>query len=640
MKNRNLILLLLFSAFFGFAVKAQNLQEGMKALDYENFASAKSIFKKLISQQPSEAKNYYYLGQGYSALGQKDSARIVYNTGVSSDSKSIYNYIGLGETYLDENNPQKANEYFNKAKDITSSKDINQYLLLANAYTMNSHPDCQQAINLLNKATEYNNKNADVYYQLGQAHECLNRGGEAVSAYERAGELNPAYAKAYTRVGVIWRLARNYNQALTAFQKAVAIDPNFPPAYREMAELYFYTGQFDVASQTYQKYLDLADKDDYTQFRYAQYLFLTKDYEGALKILNPLRDKMDQPIMWRLSAYSNYEMGNYPVGMEQINTFFQKSQSTRILSSDYEYLGKLMAKSGQDSLAMMNFQKAIEMDSSKISLYNEIGNNLFQQKKYHEAALAYKKKIDAAPKDATLQDYFNVGKSFYFSKEFPQADSAFSSMIELNPQWPIGYIWRARVMTNLDDPAAVKGLAAPFYETVVVKSMADTVKYNKELIEAYKYLGDINALRENYGASLFYYEKFLRLDSANTEVPKTVESVKSLYKNTASSVITLEKDTQGLYLIPGFINNTPVSFILDPAASGISVKQEAAAQLLGNANGETLHTVDQVKIANRSLKNQDITVIANLTGPAVIGADALNKLNIVIDYSKGSLLLK
>ncbi len=195
-------------------------------------------------------------------------------------------------------------------------------------------------------------------------------------------------------------------------------------------------------------------------------------------------------------------------------------------------------------------------------------------------------------------------------------------------------------MTNLDDPAAVKGLAAPFYETVVVKSMTDTVKYNKELIEAYKYLGDINALRENYGASLFYYEKFLRLDSANTEVPKTVESVKSLYKNTASSVITLEKDTQGLYLIPGFINNTPVSFILDPAASGISVKQEAAAQLLGNANGETLHTVDQVKIANRSLKNQDITVIANLTGPAVIGADALNKINIVIDYSKGSLLLK
>ncbi|MBA2407609.1 MAG: tetratricopeptide repeat protein, partial [Chitinophagales bacterium] len=189
MKNRNLILLLLFSAFFGFAVKAQNLQEGMKALDYENFASAKSIFKKLISQQPSEAKNYYYLGQAYSALGQKDSARIVYNAGVSSDSKSIYNYIGLGETYLDANNPQKANEYFNKAKDLTSSKDINQYLLLANAYTMNSHPDCQQAINLLNKATEYNNKNADVYYQLGQAHECLNRGGEAVSAYERAGEL-------------------------------------------------------------------------------------------------------------------------------------------------------------------------------------------------------------------------------------------------------------------------------------------------------------------------------------------------------------------------------------------------------------------------------------------------------------------
>ncbi|MBA2422498.1 MAG: tetratricopeptide repeat protein [Chitinophagales bacterium] len=468
----------------------------------------------------------------------------------------------------------------------------------------------------------------------------MNRGGDAVSAYERAGELNPSFAKAFTRVGVIWRLARNYNQALTSFQKAVAIDPNFPPAYREMAELYFYTGQFDVASQTYQKYLDLADKDDYTQFRYAQYLFLTKDYEGALRILNPLRDKMDQPIMWRLSAYSNYEMGNHQVGMEQINTFFQKSQSTRILSSDYEYLGKLMAKSGQDSLAMMNFEKAIEMDSSKISLYNEIGSNLFQQKKYHEAALAYKKKVDAAPKDATLQDFFNVGKSYYFSKEFQLADSAFTSMIQLNQQWPIGYIWRARVMTNVDDSTAVKGLAAPYYQTVIEKSMVDTVKYVKELIEAYKYLGDINALKENYGASLYYYDKFMRLDSANTEVPKTIESVKALYKNTSSSVITLEKDSQGLYLIPGFINNTSVSFTFNPLVSGISIDQEGATQLLGNANGGAIHTVDQIKIGNRSLKNPDVSMVANLPAPVIIGADALNKLNIVVNFINGTLLLR
>ncbi|MBA2422497.1 MAG: hypothetical protein H0V61_04660 [Chitinophagales bacterium] len=164
MKKRNLIIVFLLPALYSFAVKAQSLQDGIKALDYENFATAKSIFKKLISQQPSEAKNYYYLGQAHSALGQKDSARIVYNTGISSDSKSMYNYIGLGETYLDENNSQKASEFFDKAKDLTSSKDINQYLLLANAYTMNSHPDCQRAISLLNKATEYNNKSADVYY--------------------------------------------------------------------------------------------------------------------------------------------------------------------------------------------------------------------------------------------------------------------------------------------------------------------------------------------------------------------------------------------------------------------------------------------------------------------------------------------
>jgi tetratricopeptide (TPR) repeat protein len=537
--KRSIMLVVWTSCFAG--LFAQSTEDGIRAVDYENYATAKRIFSQLIRQNPSDARNYYYMGEALLALGNSDSARMVFNAGTQADAKSIYNFIGLGRTYLDQNNIQKATEYFDKAKALTTQKDVNLYVLLADAYTNSSHPNCQQSITLLNKAIEYNNKSADVYWELGNANECLSKGGEAVSSYERAGELNQTYAKAYTRVGVIWRLARNYNQSLTSFQKALTVDANFPPAYREMAELYFYTGQFDKATETYQKYLDMADKNDYTQLRYAKFKFLTKDYEGTLNILSSLKGKIDDPVIERLSAYSNYELGKYDEGLSQMTTFLNKTDPAKLLASDFEYYGKLLSKTGQDSLALINYKKAIELDSTKFSLYTEMGAAFFQAKKYHEAAEAYRQKVMAVPKEATLQDYFNVGKSYYFAKEFLQADTAFATMGQLNKAWPISYFWRARVMTNLDNPDSVKGLAAPYYHAMIEKAMADTNKYKKELIEAYKYLGDINALKENYGVSMYYYNKYMALEPNNTDVLKTVVSVKLLYKNPSSSTVPLRK---------------------------------------------------------------------------------------------------
>jgi tetratricopeptide (TPR) repeat protein len=636
--KRSVVLALWALVFF--SASAQTTEEGIRAIDYENYATAKRIFMQLTRLQPTEAKNFYYLGITYNLLSKADSARIAYNAGSQADPKFINNWIGLGRTYLDQSNAAKANEYFDKAKSLTSQKDVNLYILLADAYTNSSHPDCQQSLNLLTKAIEYTNKNADVYWELGNADECLNKGGDAVSAYERAAELNPAMAKALTRVGVIWRLARNYNQSLTSFQKAIAADPKFPPAYREMAELYFYTGQFDKAKETYQKYLDMADKDDYTQFRYAQYLFLTKDYQGAMTILNGLKSKIDDPIIYRLLAYSSYELGNYPEGLDYMNTFFSKIDSSKLLSSDYEYYGKLLSKTGQDSLAVINYEKAIAQDSTKFTLYNDLGALRFQEKRYHEAAEAYRRKVEASEKEATLQDYFNEGKSYYFSKEFLQSDSAFAQMTVLNKQWPIGYFWRARVMTNLDNPDSAKGLAAPYYQAVIEKAMVDTGKYKKELMEAYKYLGDINALKENYGASLYYYGKYMALEPTNTEVPKTMESVKSLYKNAATSTVPLQKNAEGSYIIPATINAAPVDLVFNASQIGIAVKQETASKLMGKADGGTMLTVDKITIAGRNVKTFVVHIDDTLTSPAEIGADALNSFNIVFDYATGSLLLR
>ena len=120
-KIKLIVLLLICNLSF---IHAQSFDEGIKAIDAENFATARGIFTNLIQQQPLEAKNYYYLGVVFCMVTNTDSARIIFNKGTEVDPKAYSNYVGLGRTYLDQNNEQKAQEYFDKAKSLTNQKDI------------------------------------------------------------------------------------------------------------------------------------------------------------------------------------------------------------------------------------------------------------------------------------------------------------------------------------------------------------------------------------------------------------------------------------------------------------------------------------------------------------------------------------
>ena len=150
MISRKLWVLLLL-AITGFS-QAQTTEDALKALDYENYATARRTLQELIKKHPEAAVNYYYLGTAYCTFSKIDSARMVLNAGIQADPKSIYNYVGLGRSYLEENNTQMANQNFDKAKSMTSQKDILQYKLMADAYTSAVHPNYDLAITLLNKA--------------------------------------------------------------------------------------------------------------------------------------------------------------------------------------------------------------------------------------------------------------------------------------------------------------------------------------------------------------------------------------------------------------------------------------------------------------------------------------------------------
>src|SRR5690606_16854399 len=126
MKMRKMTFLSLFLVSFG--IQAQDLQQAKQAIDAEQYQKAKTILKSIISADTNKGENYYYLADVYLTLKETDSARIYLNQGLQAKDNAHFNYIGLGQIALDENNIQKATENFDKALENIRKRDSEELI--------------------------------------------------------------------------------------------------------------------------------------------------------------------------------------------------------------------------------------------------------------------------------------------------------------------------------------------------------------------------------------------------------------------------------------------------------------------------------------------------------------------------------
>jgi tetratricopeptide (TPR) repeat protein len=241
--------------------------------------------------------------------------------------------------------------------------------------------------------------------------------------------------------------------------------------------------------------------------------------------------------MYRVLGYTCYETGDYAKGLEYINTYFNMAKThgrVKVSGSDYGQKGKLLSKSGQDSLAVEVLKQAIQEDPTYIDGYNDVASILTKQKKYGEAASYYQMKIERSEAPAPL-DYYYLGQSRYYNKEYQLADTAFALAAS---KYPDANFWRGRcnnrMEANPDQPIA--GLAKPHHEKFIRLVGADprSIEANKKnLIEAYNYLGVYYSINKNYDCSKAAFSKTLELDAAN-KIATTLNADENLVKATGT----------------------------------------------------------------------------------------------------------
>lgn len=545
--------------FISSVVFAQSLTDARKAIDAEQYQKGKAMLNSLTSTQATNPETFFYLGNLYLTTASInirpdyiDSAKAVFEKGISANAEYALNFVGLGAVDLAKKASPKAN--FDKAIALTKKKDHLTDLYIGRAYVNAPKPMITEGLVHLNKAKLLNEKDAQLFLVLGDAYRSEMKNSEAFSAYRTAFDLDKTFLRSKVELGKINKMSKAFEEAIAEFNSVITLDDKYGPAYRELAETYYqwawtskkeYEGRIKQALQFYEKYMDLTDRSLDSRLRHADFLYLVKDFKALEAEANEMA-KLDNvnPRVLRYLAYSAFENGNYMASSKALKDFIAKVEPTRLISQDYLYLGRAQMKdTTQFQEGIINIEKAVALDSTNAVVMSEIGQAFYKGKKYVEAAHAYE--IAIKNPDRALLDYYYLGMSYYFTygaqnaaKLNPpkdllvKADTAFSFLVKRSPTTQAGWQYRGRINRLLDENDS-QGLAVPYYEAYVKLVTLDkpelAAKSIPGLIEAYNYLGSV-ALRKDADKlkAKEYFDKVILLDPANVTAKESIAAIATL----------------------------------------------------------------------------------------------------------------
>ena len=535
MKKIKTGILFVAAMFFANLIFAQSIDEGKSFMYYERYKSAKDVFQKLLTANPSNEEAAYWLGQAYIAPDdrtEKDlaDAKALYQSKLAANPNSPLLIVGMGHIELIEGKKQDARNRFETAISLSQGKSIPvlNAIGFANGNPDSKNGDAAYAIEKLKQATAVKKFNdPDVYANLGDAYRKFADGSNAIQAYAMALTLNPKYARAVYRTGKVYQTQGALQEPIYMkyFDDAIAMDPKYAPAYYNLFN-YYYETNVPKASEYLDKWLANSDDDPKACFykaslKYAQGLFndaITKADECITA-----GGSTPYPNLFGLKAYSYNRLKDSTNAKAMFEEYFRRQAPEKIGGGDYStYATVLLKFIGNEAKAGELIEKAVLLDSivsNKVSFLKSIALVYDNQKNYMEAAKWYSRILDVK-KEYTKTDLYNAGYGYFRANAFDSSIRIFNKYTDKFPDDIFGYYMIGKANAGIDS-TGVLSLAVPSYMKAVQigEAAPDKEKVKNQLIGAYKYFIEYYYnVKKRQDSALIYVDKAIALDSTDTQL--------------------------------------------------------------------------------------------------------------------------
>jgi tetratricopeptide (TPR) repeat protein len=531
-------LFLIGAALFSTLTFGQTLKDAIYKTDNERYVDALKDFASLVKSDPMNGELYFYYGDCYFDKGLVDSAKMMWNKSFEVDKLRALPFVAAGRVLWIDGKKIEAKLEFDKAFALTKKDKLKRAEVIrgmAKIFIKSDNKDYDQALLILEEAILKDPKNEDNLLLKGDAlyAKTPDNASLAIKSYLAVLDINPKSARGVVRVAKIYQAAQNQEKANEMYKQAKQIDSTYAPAYRANAELNMLFGKKKAAIDDWQKYLNLNNNLE-ARYLYTSALFNAKQYcEAITEVKNLNANNFTNFYTERMLAFSyldcSLDSNAIRNGLEASNRFFTIAPSNMISYMDYKTKGALLIKAGQDSLGLIEYERAISTnDIAAKELTAEVASKYFKAKKFDKAIELYT--LRSKLLTLTSAEEYELGKAIFAGpKDYVLADTTFSKVIKLSPSYAPAYMWRARSNYKLDVNNE-RWAAQPYYEKVIelVKPEDRITPANKGMvIEACRYLCDYYAksAAKDLAKTKSFYEIILQIDP-NDATAKTALGIK------------------------------------------------------------------------------------------------------------------
>ncbi|MAJ44150.1 MAG: hypothetical protein CMF96_05305 [Candidatus Marinimicrobia bacterium] len=219
---------------------------------------------------------------------------------------------------------------------------------------------------------------------LKEANRRLESGliNEAIISYENIIDINPKFAMSYFRLGRIYYNDNNLEDAVYFFRKAIDLNP---------------------FNSTYNNYItNIAKK----LAKEGNDIFRRKDYENAAqKYIQSTKVDPTYTEAYYRAGKSFYMLGDYDTAKEKIELGLENnSQHVQSL----KLIGDIESKEGNNSEAVVWYQRAIKTNSNYHIAHYALGKSYFKLEKNEEALNSLKNAVMVDPTYAKAYELIGI----------------------------------------------------------------------------------------------------------------------------------------------------------------------------------------------------------------------------------------
>ena len=294
----------------------------------------------------------------------------------------------------------------------------------------------EAALDLLQRAIQLNQADAQFFVDLGEAHRLLERPADAIECYAAALRLEPNLVRARVLLGALLRVQGRHEESAVCIRRALQIEPNNSEAITQLGQTLQAQDKLPEAEACYRRVVVAKPGSAAARFNLAN-------------CLQAAGDAMQAATVYREAI--------------AIDAGFVDAHNN---------LGAILKEQGQLNLAAEHYRMAIRLKDDCAAAHANLGAIHYAWSQFHEAEACYRRALQVDPRISIARQ--NLGSILIKQGRFDEACSCFQELLRTDPQCAGAYAGLGNVMQlqeRLSDAIA-------YYEQVLLITPGDAETYS------------------------------------------------------------------------------------------------------------------------------------------------------------------